>query len=331
MATVEQKIMRVALATSVVFGAGVTGAYINQVNQPRPASFTSEGQGQGPDNKGNGLADVKPSTTPEPTATVTPVPTVVFTPAPTETPTPSATMEGQRVEVGPKLAPGITLPSEISSNLVRAFVPGVSIDGNPVPQYQDSELFLPVYNPAKAGKKDNYDGIGPWAPIAIQNIDGQAYLKTEGDKGLFDVVAEKSGLVALYFMQLGQHQHETAVNGNNESNPTWRNQYTLHLKPGQQVWVIDGNGNQVLWKDGHSPMILAASNEGDFSIEVPQTPTNEDVVFGLVIKINASDAGIQATATKVQRGPNDHPGLTGENKFDSAGVQAITMPALPEK
>ena len=329
MATVEQKIMRVALATSVVFGAGVTGAYINQVNQPRPASFTTEGQGgQGPDNKG-GLADVGGTPTPEPTAT--PMPTVVFTPAPTETPTPSATMEGQRVEVGPKLAPGITLPSEISSNLIRAFVPGVSIDGNPVPQYQDSELFLPVYNAAHAGKKDNYVGIGPWAPIAIQNIDGQASLKTEGDPGLFDVVAQQPGLVALYFMQLGQHEHETAVNGNGESNPAWRNQYTLHLKPYQQVWVIDRNGNQVLWKDGHSPMVLAASKEGDFSIEVPQTSANEDVVFGLVIKINASDAGIQATATKVQRGPNDHPGLTGENKFDSAGVQAITMPALPEK
>ena len=199
---------------------------------------------------------------------------------------------------GAKLAKGIELPSVISSQMVRAFVPGVTIDGNPIAQYQDSQLFLPVYNAAHAGSADNYVEIGPWAPIAIQNVTGAAHLKTEGDTGLFDVVADEPGSIALYFTQLGAHQHETAVNGNGQSNPDWPNQYTLHLKPYQKVWVIDRNGNQILWDDGVTPMALDAGPNGDFSIQVPQTATNQDAVFGLLLDVDPSQQGVQATAIK---------------------------------
>ena len=233
---------------------------------------------------------------------------------------------------GAKLAKGIELPSVISSQMVRAFVPGVTIDGNPIAQYQDSQLFLPVYNAAHAGSADNYIWARlPRAPIAIQNVTGAAHLKTEGDTGLFDVVADEPGSIALYFTQLGAHQHETAVNGNGQSNPDWPNQYTLHLKPYQKVWVIDRNGNQILWDDGVTPMALDAGPNGDFSIQVPQTATNQDAVFGLLLDVDPSQQGVQATAIKVQRGPDDNPGKTGENMFDSNGVAAITISAIPEQ
>ena len=232
--------------------------------------------------------------------------------------------------LGAKIAPGVELPAVISSDMIRAFTPNVAIDGNLIPQYVDSEFFLPVYNAAHAGKKDNYVGIGPWAPIAIQNLTGKAHLKTEGNPGLFDVVADKPGQVAIYFTQLGAHQHETAVNGNGESNPDWKNQYTLHLKPYQTVKVIDRNGNQVLWDENtKAPMNLAASKTGDFSIEVPRTADNENVIFGLVIDVNPSQVDVQATAIKVQRGPNDVPDKTGENKFSN--TKTIIIPAIAEK
>ena len=238
-----------------------------------------------------------------------------------------ASLNSSEAIVGEKLAPGIKLPAVISGDMVRAFVPGVTIDGNPIPQYTDGQFFLPVYNAAHAGKKDNYVGIGPWAPIAIQNISGAAHLKTEGDPGLFDLVADKPGEVAIYFMQLAKHQHETAVNGNGESNPDWKNQYTIHLTPYQSVKVVDRNGNEIVWDDGKSPMNLNAGPKGDFSIEVPAG----DVVFGLVIDVNPNQVDGQATANKVQRGPNDNPGLTGENKFAKLGIQAIVIPAITEK
>jgi hypothetical protein len=238
-----------------------------------------------------------------------------------------ASLNSSEAIVGEKLAPGVELPAVISSDMVRAFVPGVTIDGNPIPQYTDGQFFLPVYNAAHAGKQDNYVGIGPWAPIAIQPIDGVAHLKTEGDPGLFDIVADKPGKVAIYFMQLGKHQHETAVNGNGESNPDWKNQYTIHLTPYQSVAVIDRNGNKIVWDDGKSPMDLDAGPKGDFSIEVPAG----DVVFGLVIDVNPNQVDGQATADKAQHGPNDNPGKTGENKFGILGTQAITISAIPEK
>ena len=238
-----------------------------------------------------------------------------------------ASLNSSEAIVGEKLAPGIKLPAVISSDMTRAFVPNVVIDGNKIPQYTDSEFFLTLSNVAKAEK-----GIWePWAPIAIQNIDGKAHLKTEGNPGLFDIVADQPGEVSIYFTQLGAHQHETAINGNGESNPDWNNQYTLHLEPFQTVKVIDRNGKQVVWDDGKTPMVLAASEKGDFSIEVPRTANNEDVVFGLVIDVSPSQAGVQATAIKVQRGPNDVPSKTGENKFAKLGIQAIVIPAITEK
>ena len=229
--------------------------------------------------------------------------------------------------LGAKIASGVELPSVISGDMTKAFVPGVIVNGNKIPTYQDSELFLPLYNAAQA-EKGNW---GPWAPIAIQNLDGAAHLKTEGTVGLFDLVADKQGKVALYFMQLGKHQHETAVNGNGQSNPNWLNQYTIHLKPFQKVWVIDRNGNQILWDDGKTPMALDAGPNGDFSIEVPQTADNQDIVFGLVLEVNPSASGIQDTANKFQHGPDDNPGKTGENKFAKLGIQAIVIPAIAEK
>jgi hypothetical protein len=74
-------------------------------------------------------------------------------------------------------------------------------------------------------------------------------------------------------------------------------------------------------------MDLDAGPKGDFSIEVPAG----DVVFGLVIDVNPNQVDGQATANKVQRGPNDHPNLNGENKFAKLGIQAIVIPAIPEK
>jgi hypothetical protein len=237
---------------------------------------------------------------------------------------------------GLQIAPGIELPSVISGDMVRSFVldpndPAVVIDGKPIQQYQDSQFFLPVYNAAHAGSKDNYVGIGPWAPIAIQNVSGAAHLKTEGDVGLFDLVADQKGSIALYFMQLGKYQHETAVNGNGGSNPDWRNQYTIHLTPYQNVWPIDRNGNQILWEDGVTPMTLDAGPKGDFAIEVFQTAIDQDAIFGVLLNVDPSVSGIQATAIKVQRGPDDNPGKTGENKFDSNGIAACTIPAIPEQ
>ena len=266
-------------------------------------------------------AATAPATAP---ATAAAVDTLAATAAATQNPD---ALPSTMFKEGLQIAPGIELPSVISSDMTRAFVSGVTVNGNSIPQYQDSELFLGLYNAAQA-EKGNW---GPWAPIAIQNVSGAAHLKTEGDVGLFDLVADQKGSIALYFMQLGKHQHETAVNGNGESNPDWRNQYTIHLTPYQAVWPIDRNGNQILWEDGVTPMTLDAGPKGDFAIEVFQTAIDQDAIFGVLLNVDPSVSGIQATAIKVQRGPDDNPGKTGENKIDSNGIAACTIPAIPEQ
>lgn len=255
---------------------------------------------------------------------------VQITPAPTKEATASAKPEN----LGGLVAPAVPVLDKVSGDIARALVNGVIADGNPIAKFTQGEWFNPVYNASKANKENDWVGIGPWAPVAFENVDENAgFLKTEGNVGTLVIVANPDSnianqrrRVAISFTQLGRHQHETAVNGNGESNPDWTNQYTFHLTPFQEVIPFDPDtGRQLQWPDG-TPIRYAASKLGVFSVELPKTGENEDVRVGFLIDLNASPRGVQLSEIKIQRGPNDRPDLTGENELPLS----VIHPAVPE-
>jgi len=187
--------------------------------------------------------------------------------------------------------------------------------------------FRPVYNPEKADAAHNWEGIGPWAPIAFANVDKDAaYLKTHGNVGEFIVVGDKGGRINLSFMQEAQHQNETKMKPDGTLNPDFQNQYTISGLPANtEVTPFDPDtGKQLTWPDG-SPINWATGPLGTFSVGLP----NGEVRFGVCFVIPSQIAGVQHPEITVKRGPNDRPELTGENQLPN--TPQVVKAIVPDK
>lgn len=248
----------------------------------------------------------------------------------TETPRPTPTAEGE----GRALARAVPVPSVISGSMVRELR-----EGGANPMYQEGEWFHPVYDITQEGKEANYRGIGPWYPVAFENIDPDAAaLTTHGNVGELVVSGKNGGKVMVAFMQLDKHQKEGAWGTNPvtrrfERNDAWIMQYNLHgLDPLAEIFLIDPDtGANLLWPGG-SPVIYRANEQGIAAFAIPETHGN-DVRAGFVFKMPAQVKGVQAPEVKIERGPNDRPGLTGENPLpDSVLIpDSVLKPMITEK
>lgn len=226
------------------------------------------------------------------------------TTAPTETTT--------VVETAKVYFAGIPVPSNLSEI-------GTAKMNNSFPE---EKWVNPVYNSLTADADHNWEGIGPHYPIAFKNIDpNAARVSTHGNVGEVVLVSDKGGMVMISFMQEYTNQKDGAWGKDQNGDPikgNWEMQYNFHaLAPNQEISVVDPDtGKQLLWPDG-SPVIYRANDQGIASFEVPATygecGNGNDVRFGLMFSMPASITGTQATEVKIERGPNDHPELTGEN------------------
>lgn len=183
----------------------------------------------------------------------------------------------------------------------------------------------PVYNQAKADAAHNWEGIGPWAPISFASEPGAAHLKTFGNLGEFIIVGDNGGKVWLGVWQEAQHQNETKMKPDGTLNPAWQNQYTIDGLPvGAQVIPFDPDtGKQLTWPDG-TPIVWAAGPLGTFSMGLPAG----EVRAGLCFTIPGQIPGVQKPEIKVYRGPNDEPGLKGENQLPN--TSQVVKPGMPD-
>lgn len=183
----------------------------------------------------------------------------------------------------------------------------------------------PVYNQAKADAAHNWEGIGPWAPISFASEPGAAHLKTFGNLGEFIIVGDAGGKVWLGVWQEAQHQNETKMRPDGTLNPAWQNQYTIDgLPAGAVVIPFDPDtGKQLTWPDG-TPIVWAAGPLGTFSMGLPAGEVRAGVCFTIPGQI----PGVQKPEIKVFRGPNDQPGLTGENQLPN--TPQVVKPGMPD-
>ncbi len=226
--------------------------------------------------------------------------------------------------LGEQIVDPMTIPSVISGDMVRSLK-----QGGKFPTYTEGQWMLPAYDEFEADKAHNWRGIGPWYPEAFRNIDSDAaHLSTHGNPGETIIVGDKGGKVEFAFSQLGPHQRDGAMNGNGETNPDWTMQITFKgMKPFQEMWLVDPDtGRQLTWSDG-TPVVYKSSELGDASFAIPATEKNQDVRVGFVFDMAGQTAGEQKPEIKIERGPNDHPTLKGENLLPDA----VIKPSVSEK
>ena len=243
--------------------------------------------------------------------------TLVFPSAsPIESPMPSTGAE--QLPQGAQLLV-IPEPQKVSGDLVRSF-----IDGGKFAKYQEGQWFLPAYDEFEANAKFDWRGIGPWCPVAFKELQsGAAHLTTHGAVGETVIVADNGGLVEFGVMQLGKHQNDGLMNGTGQVDNNWKMQYTFKgLEAGQQIIPVDPDtGKQLTWDGTDTPIVYTASKFGDFSVELPKTDAQHDVKVAFVFNLGASAQGEQAHEIKIERGPNDHPELKGENVLPSSVIK----------
>lgn len=283
--------------------------------------------------------DAEPSATATAGATATPTATPELNPSPTPdaTGTPIPThYEGATGPEGKVIAKAIPVPNVVSGDMVRGLV-STTITHGPkdqpftYPQYQEGTWFLPLYDQGQVNwdytdqsghhHDANWRGIGPWYPEAFQSIDsGAAHLKTHNAVGETVIVADNGGKVEFAIWQLAKYQTQGA------DNPNQTMQYTFKgLEAFQEVAVIDPDtGAVLLGKDG-LPLVYKTSKFGDFVVGIPATDSAHDVRVGFVFDFGASPEGVQKHEIKVERGPNDHPELTGENPLPDS----VIKPTVP--
>jgi hypothetical protein len=230
-------------------------------------------------------------------------------------------------EMGP-VGAIIPVPSVISGDMVREVR-----DGGANKLFSEGEWFHPVYDIGAEDEAHEYRGIGPWYPVAFANLDeNAAKLTTHGNVGELVVQGNEGGRVMVAFMQLDAHQTEGAWGTDPETgrfmqNDAWEMQYNFHsLAPYQELFVVDPDtGEGYTWEDG-TPVIYRANEQGIAAFAIPKTQ-GEDVRVGFVFKMPAKIDGVQVPEVKIERGPNDRPGLTGENPLPGT----VKKPMVPEK
>jgi hypothetical protein len=229
---------------------------------------------------------------------------------------------------GAKMSNAVSVPEVISGSMVREVRAG-----GQSPMFTEGQWFLPVYDLTQEGKAQNYRGIGPWYPVAFENVDpNAAVLTTHGNVGELVVSGRAGGNVMVAFMQLDAHQHDGAwgtdpATGRFMQNPKWEMQYNFHsLQPLEEIQVVNPDtGNNLLWPDG-SPVIYRANEQGIAAFEIPATSGN-DVRVGFVFKMPAQGIGQQPPEVKIERGPNDNPKQKGENPLP----KTVLKPIVTEK
>ncbi len=252
------------------------------------------------------------------------------TPTPSEaasgTPEPSMTIgiPSSEQNLGEGIAYPITVPSVISGDMVREVR-----DGGQYPHFTEGQWFHPVYDLTQETAAENYRGIGPWYPVAFENLDSNAAeLTTHGNVGELVISGRNGGRVMIAVMQLDAHQHDGAwgtdpKTGRFIQNPNWEMQYNFHsLQPLQEIWVVDPDtGKNLTWPDG-SPVIYRANEQGIAAFAIPTTNGN-DVRVGFVFDMPAQGNGVQAPEVKFEHGPNDNPDKTGENPLPDSVLKPM--------
>lgn len=201
-------------------------------------------------------------------------------------------------------------------------VPVANLDANTAQR----TWIRPIYDPRRADAAHNWEGIGPWAPIAFASEPNAAHLKTFGNVGEFVVVGDVGGSVELFFMQQAQHWTEALRRPDGKLDTAWQLQYTIDgLPAGAPVTPFDPDtGKQLTWPDG-TPIQWAAGPLGTFSMGFPR---GVEVRVGLRLCIPGQQPGVQNPEVKVRRGPNDRPGLTGENQLPNTAQ--VVKPGMPD-
>ncbi len=248
--------------------------------------------------------------------------TVTFPPAETPSANPLAPqgVEGNSApNLGAEIGAAIPVPADLSQIKVS------SLDN-----YQEGQWFYPIYDQFTANAENSWRGIGPHYPVAFNNLEPNAgTLESHGLPGELIVRGNQGGLVALSLGTEYLHRSDGAwghdASGKVVYNPKWEMQFTLKgMLPGQMVWVVDADtGRQLEWPDG-SPVIYTPSKLGDLSIEIPDSAQGEpaaDVRVQLVFKLQSING--QPQEIKVERGPNDHPQLKGENPLPAGVVKPV--------
>lgn len=287
-------------------GIKIGGGFVGGNEQPTPrATFA--------------LLDPVPTPTADVPRLLTPRPTLEVTPAPVSSEQPT-TIEG----LGRQIANPVPVPDVISGGMVRELR-----RGGQNPMYSEGEWFHPVYDLTQESAREDYRGIGPWYPVAYENLDANAaVLTTHGNVGEVVVSGREGGMVMVAFMQLDAHQDDGSWGtnprtGRFEQNGRWEMQYNMHsLQPLQEIWVVDPDtGKNSLWPDG-SPVIYRANDKGIAAFEIPATHGN-DVRVGFVFEMPGQGNRNQAPEVKIERGPNDNPSRKGENPLPDSVIKPM--------
>lgn len=229
------------------------------------------------------------------------------------------------VTVPPVKAPGVEVRAAAEYPTFRFAVPARHVDVPVANVNTHGGWIRPIYNQLEATAAANWRGIGPWAPIAFAAEPNAAHLKSYGNLGEFVIVGDNGGRVWVGVWQQAQHQHETKLRHDGALDPNWRNQYTFKgLPPGTEVIPYDPDtGTQLRWPDG-TPIRWAANHLGTFSVELQ--PGEVRVAF--CMQVAGQRPGEQPPEVLVTRGPNDQPGLTGENKLPE--TSQVIKPFMPD-
>jgi hypothetical protein len=306
-------IISVGLLAGLLGGAAIIEGCGNETNAKAGISTTTTTKEKATPTTSFAAANGSPETTA--TTQGTPTTTTVFEQ------TPSSVTSTTEVQVSRETM--IPLPSEISGELARNLK-----DGGDFTKYSEGQWFLPVYDEFEANAEHDWRGIGPWYPVFFRSEPGAAHLSTHGNLGELIVVADQGGMVEVGVWQLGPHQTEGTVNGNGDFDPNWALQYTFKgMEPLQKVIPFDPDtGKQLTWEDG-TPIVYAASELGDFSVEIPRTDEDQDVRVAFRFFMVPSRGGevVQPHEIKIERGPNDQPRKTGENLLP---VEQVVKPSL---
>ncbi|MBI4097741.1 MAG: hypothetical protein HY426_01770 [Candidatus Levybacteria bacterium] len=230
------------------------------------------------------------------------------------------------VALGPKIGKGVHVPDSYQDIEIRALTRGVKIDGVKIPKLSEGIWVRLVYNPKLAGKKDNWEGIGPAYPAAVTNLDSNASaLSSDGTTGRLIISAREGGRVQLSFMQLDNFQDDGAWS-NGVQNPAWEMQYRFNgFIPGQPIMAVDADTGKRLRRQDGSLAQYIADSEGKIAFEIPETHGN-DVRVGFVFDVQPKIPGQTAQQIIIDRGPIDHPELGLANSLPRKG---IIKPMLP--
>lgn len=302
----------VAAALLAIFEGGVLldGAV-------KPVAIVSSQDGGIPSNQPSGSFDIG---TPSPAASTAGIESQApASQAPVESQAPiSPDNLANNNEMG---SDGVKIPVLSNIKQLQAFEPGNAPQGR---------WFNPIYDPFEADAAHEWRGIGPWYPVAVKNVDADAAkFLTHGTVGEMIVQANRGGRVEVAFWQIDAYQSDGAwghdASGRIVHNPDWAMQYTFKNAPqGTEFHIVNADtGEALTWPDG-TPVIYLPSKYGDFSFEVPKT-NGKDVRVGIAFNMPAAISGEQPLEIKIERGPNDHPNLTGENPLP----EGVINPMVP--